>query len=72
MALYLTPEDLDELRKIRGATDAQRGSPPVSTAIADRLRAFGCVTPNTLGSLTITDRGRGVLLEQDMRDAEDR
>lgn len=68
----LTPEDLDELRKIRAATDAQRDPPAVSAEIVGKLRAFGLVTPNARGGPAITDRGRGVLLEQDMRDAEDR
>jgi hypothetical protein len=69
---YLMPEDFDELRKIQAATDAIRDPPPVPREIARRLRAFGLVTPNSSGGLAITDRGRGVLLEQDMRDAEDR
>lgn len=68
----LTPEDFDELRKIQAATDAQRDPPPVATEIADTLRAFGLVTPGAGDRLVITDRGRGFLLEQDMRDAEDR
>jgi hypothetical protein len=68
----LTPEDLDELRKIRAASDAKRDPPPLPREIAGKLRAFGLVTPNARGGLAITDRGRGVLLEQDMRDAEER
>ncbi|HYN13195.1 MAG TPA: hypothetical protein VET51_11200, partial [Burkholderiales bacterium] len=68
----LMPEDFDELRKIQAATDATRDPPPVPEEIACRLRAFGLVTPASSGGLAITDRGRGVLLEQDMRDAEDR
>jgi hypothetical protein len=68
----LTPEDFDWLRKIRAATDAKRDPPPVPMEIAGRLRRFGFVTPNGLSGLAITDRGRGALLEQDMRDAEDR
>jgi hypothetical protein len=68
----LTPGDLDELRKIAAATDAKRNRPPLAEKIAGKLRAFGLVTPNARGGLSITDRGRGVLLEQDMRDAEDR
>jgi hypothetical protein len=68
----LTPEDFDELRKIQAATDAKRDPPPLPEEIAGKLRAFGLVTPNARGGLAITDRGRGVLLEQDMRDAEDR
>jgi hypothetical protein len=68
----LTPEDFDWLRKIRAATDAKRDSPPVPTEIVGKLRTFGFVTPNGLSGSAITDRGRGALLEQDMRDAEDR
>ena len=68
----LTPVDFDWLRKVQAATDAKRDRPPVPVEIAGKLRAFGFVTPNGLGGLAITDRGRGALLEQDMRDAEDR
>ena len=68
----LTPEDFDWLRKIRAATEAKRNSPPVPKNIAGKLRAFGLVKPNAPGDLAVTDRGRGALLEQDMRDAEDR
>jgi hypothetical protein len=68
----LTPEDFDWLRKIRAASDAKRDPPPVPMEIAGKLRTFGFVTPNGLSGLAITDRGRGALLEQDMRDAEDR
>ena len=68
----LTPEDFDWLRKVRAATDAKRDPPPVPMEIVDRLRAFGFVTARSPGDAAITDRGRGALLEQDMRDAEDR
>ena len=68
----LTPEDFDWLRMIQAATDAKRVLPPVPVRIAGKLRTFGFVTPNRLGGLAITDRGRGALLEQDMRDAEER
>jgi hypothetical protein len=68
----LMPEDFDELRKIQAATDARRDPPPVPKEVASKLRAFGLVTPASSGGLAISDRGRGVLLEQDMRDAEDR
>jgi len=68
----LTPEDFDWLRRLRSATDAQRDPPPVPVEIAGRLCTFGLATPNGLGGLVIADRGRGALLEQDMRDAEDR
>jgi len=40
--------------------------------IASKLGAFGFVESNGLGGFTITDDGRGALLEQNMRDAEDR
>jgi hypothetical protein len=68
----LTPEDFDWLRKIRAAMDAKRDPPPVPMEIAGKLRKFGFVTPKGLSGLAITHRGRGALLEQDMRDAEDR
>ena len=68
----LTPEDFDWLRKIRAAADAGRGSPPVPESVAGKLVAFGFVESDALGGLTVTEPGRGALLEQDMRDAEDR
>jgi hypothetical protein len=68
----LTPEDFDWLRKILAATDAKRDPPHVPMEIAGKLRVFGFVAPNGLGDLAIADRGREALLEQDMRDAEDR
>ncbi len=68
----LTPEDFDWLRNIRAAAGAGRGSPPVPKSVADKLAAFGFVESAALGGFTITELGRGALLEQDMRDAEDR
>ena len=68
----LISEDFDWLRKLKAATDAKRDPPPIPMEIAVKLRTFGCVTPNDLGGLAIADRGRGALLEQDMRDAEER
>jgi hypothetical protein len=68
----LTPEDFDWLRKTRAATDAKRDPPPVPMEIAGKLRTFGFVASDGLGALAIADRGREALLEQDMRDAEDR
>ena len=68
----LTPKDFEWLRKTRDATDAKRDPPPVPRETAGKLRSFGFVTQDGPGGLAITDRGRGALLEQDMRDAEDR
>ncbi len=68
----LTADDFDWLRKLKGATDAKRDPPPIPTAIAAKLGAFGLAKLNTSGALTITSEGRDALLEQDMRDAEDR
>ncbi len=68
----LTPEDFDWLRKIRAATDEKRDPPPVAMEIGVKLLNFGLVQPLRPGALAITDRGRGALLEQDMRDAEER
>lgn len=68
----LTPEDFDWLRRIRAATDASRDPPPVPLEVANKLCSFGLATRNGFGGLAIADRGREALLEQDMRDAEDR
>ena len=66
----LTLRDMDWLRRIRAAADARRDPPRVPVDVASTLRAFGLVTPND--HTLITDRGREALLEQNMRDAEDR
>jgi len=68
----LTADDFDWLRKLKGAADAKRDPPPIPTDIAAKLRTFGLAKPNRSGKLTITSEGRDALLEQDMRDAEDR
>jgi hypothetical protein len=68
----LTLVDFDWLRKLRGATDAKRRPPPVPAGVADKLHQFGFVTPYPPGGFAITDQGRGALLEQRMRDAEER
>lgn len=68
----LTPEDFDWLRKLKAAADAKRSPSPVPIEIAGKLRTFGFATPNDIDGFAITDRGREALLEQDMRDAEDR
>ena len=68
----LTLEDFDWLREIEAATDATRDPPSIPMNIASKLGAFGFVKSNGLGGFTITDDGRGALLEQNMRDAEDR
>jgi hypothetical protein len=68
----LTADDFDWLRKLKGAADAKRDPPPIPTNIATKLGAFGLAKPNSSGNFTITSEGRGALLEQDMRDAEDR
>lgn len=68
----LNSEDFDWLRRLKTAADAKRDPPSVPVETANKLRRFGCVTSNDLGDLVIADRGRGILLEQDMRDAEER
>jgi hypothetical protein len=72
MTADLTLGDLDWLRILRAATDAKRDPPPVPTAVADKLCQFGYASRNTQRGFAITDRGRGALLEQRMRDAEER
>jgi hypothetical protein len=68
----LTVDDLDWLRKLEAAADAKRDPPPIPMNIATKLDAFGLAKPNGLGTLTITSTGRDALLDQKMRDAEDR
>lgn len=68
----LTQTDIDWLRRIRAACDAQRAALAVPAGVAGKLCAFRLVKPDASGGAVITDRGRGVLLEQDMRDAEER
>ena len=68
----LTPEDFDWLREIRAAAEAKRDSPTVPRNILRKLATFGFVESDALGGITVTERGRGALLEQNMRDAEDR
>ena len=72
MDTNLTADDFDWLRKLKGAADAKRDPPPIPTDIGAKLRAFGFAKPNSSGTFTITSEGRDALLEQDMRDAEDR
>lgn len=68
----LTPEDFDWLRKLKAVADAKPGPSLVPVEIAGKLRTFGFATPIGSDGLAITDRGREALLEQNMRDAEDR
>ena len=68
----LTADELDWLRKLKAAADAKRDPPPIPMDIAAKLDAFGVAKPNSSGVLTITSRGRDALLDQDLRDAEDR
>jgi hypothetical protein len=72
MICNLTPEEFDWLREVQGADDAKREPPPVPMNIAGKLGAFGFTTPNGRGGFTITVKGREALLDQRMRDAEDR
>ncbi len=67
----LTAEDFDWLRQLRDAADAKRDPPPVPMNVAAKLAAFGLARPDA-GAFTITSKGRDALLDQDMRDAEDR
>ena len=68
----LNADDFDWLRKLKGAADAKRDPPPIPTNIAAKLRAFGLAKLSNSGTFTITSEGRDALLEQDMRDADDR
>jgi hypothetical protein len=68
----LTANDFDWLRRLKAAADARRDPPPIAMNVAAKLRAFGLAKPNSFGAFTITSKGRDALLDQDMRDAEDR
>jgi hypothetical protein len=67
-----TADELDWLRRLKAAADAERDPPPIPTNIAAKLGTFGLAKPNSSGAFTITSKGRDALLEQDMRDAEER
>jgi hypothetical protein len=68
----LVADDFDWLRKLKGAADTQRDLPAIPPDIAARLAEFGLAKANSSGAFAITSKGRDALLEQDMRDAEDR
>ena len=68
----LTADDFDWLRKLKDAADAKRDPPPIPMNTAAKLGSFGLARPNGPGAFAITSKGRDALLDQDMRDAEDR
>ena len=72
MDANLTADDFDWLRKLKAAADAKREPPPIPMNSAAKLGTFGLVKPSRFGAFTITSKGRDALLDQDMRDAEDR
>lgn len=69
---HLTPKDCDWLRRIRAACDAHHDAPSVPDAVVRKLAGFGFATADDGGAAAITEEGREALLEQDMRDAEER
>lgn len=68
----LTAEDFDWLRKLKAAADAERDAPSVPMHVAAKFAAFGLAKPPGAGAIAITSKGLDALLDQDMRDAEDR
>jgi hypothetical protein len=68
----LTTDDFDWLRKLKAAADAKRDPPSIPMDIAARLGAFGLARSTRPGAFAITPKGLEALLDQDMRDAEDR
>jgi hypothetical protein len=68
----LTAEDLDWLRILKAAADLKRDPPLIPANIAAKLVSFGLAHPAGPGGVTITPKGLDALLDQDMRDAEDR
>lgn len=69
---HLTPKDCDWLRRIRAACDAHRAARGIPAEVARKLADFGFATADGGDAAAITEEGREALLEQDMRDAEER
>ena len=65
-------DDFDWLRKLKAAADAERDPPSMPMIVAARLGSFGLVKPTSRGAFTITAKGLDALMDQDMRDAENR
>jgi hypothetical protein len=72
MTPALTQKDCDWLRRIRAACDAQHDAPDLPREVARKLAGFGFAAVGPGGAAAITDEGREALLDQDMRDAEQR
>lgn len=72
MGSSLTAENFDWLRKLQAAAAAKRDPPSVPMSIAAKLGEFGFVETNSLDGFAVTAKGREALLDQNMRDAEDR
>lgn len=68
----LAAEDFDWLRKLKTAADAKRDAPQIPLNVAARLDKFGLAKASASGAFIITPEGRDALLDQDMRDAEER
>ncbi len=68
----LTADDLDWLRKLKAAADAKREAPQIPAHVAAKLGKFGLAKAGASGAFIVTPKGRDALLDQDMRDAEDR
>ena len=72
MDANLTTDDFDWLRKLKAAAGAQRDAPSMPPHVAAKLDAFGLAKRTGPGSFAITSKGLEALMDQDMRDAEDR
>jgi len=68
----LTADDLDWLRKLKTAADAKHDAPQIPVNVAAKLGRFGLAKASASGAFSITPEGRDALLDQDMRDAEER
>jgi len=64
--------DFDWLRQLRDAADAKARPAARSNGYRRQAWRLRLARPNGPGALSITSKGRDALLDQDMRDAEDR
>jgi hypothetical protein len=68
----LTADDFHWLRKLKAAADAKTRPAANSNEYRSQAWYIRSRKPSSLGTFIITSKGSDALLDQDMRDAEDR